>query len=77
VSVVGTVRRTPRDATPLSFAMPVALPPHGRYDAFVRTPGGSVRHREAVIDPHGLRLEPPVPSTNGARLAVELVRIRA
>jgi riboflavin kinase/FMN adenylyltransferase len=77
VSVVGTVERTPREATPLSFAMPVALPPEGRYEAFVRTAAGSVRHREAVIDAEGVRLEPSVTATKGARLAVELVRNRA
>jgi FAD synthase len=73
VSVVGTVERTPRDATPLSFAMPVALPPAGRYEAFVQTTGGSVRHRAAVIDVHGVRLEPAVPALKGTRLSVELV----
>ena len=77
VSVVGTVERTPREATPLSFAMPVALPPDGRYEAFVRTRGGSVRHRDAVIDADGVRLEPAIPAVTGTRLSVELVANRA
>jgi len=75
VAVVGNVERTPRDSTPLPFAMPVALPPPGAYEAFVRTAGGSVRNRTALIDETGLRLEPPVPATRGVRLAVELVEI--
>jgi riboflavin kinase/FMN adenylyltransferase len=77
VSVVGTVDRAPREATPLTFAMPVALPPDGRYEAFVRTEGGSVRHRDAVIGAAGVRLEPAVPAVKGARMAVELVKNRA
>lgn len=75
VAVVGTVERAARDATHLSFAMPVALPPPGRYEAFVRTAGESVRNREALIDETGLRLEPVVPATRGAQLTVGLVRI--
>ncbi|TME13411.1 MAG: FAD synthetase family protein [Chloroflexi bacterium] len=75
VAVVGNVERTPRDTTPLTFAMPVALPPGGVYEAFVRTAGGSVRNRQALIDETGVRLEPAVPATTGARLAVELVQI--
>jgi len=73
VVVVGTVDRAARDATHLSFAMPVALPPPGRYKAFVRTAGGSMRNREAVIE-NGVRLEPAIPALMGARLSVELVR---
>jgi riboflavin kinase/FMN adenylyltransferase len=75
VAAVGTVERAARDATHLSFAMPVALPPPGRYESFVRTAGGSTRNREAVIDATGLRLEPAVPATTDARLSVELVRL--
>jgi riboflavin kinase / FMN adenylyltransferase len=74
-AVIGSVDRARRAVTVLSFAMPVALPPPGRYEAFVRTAGGSVRHRDAVIEQGVLRLEPAVPVMTGARLSVELVGI--
>ena len=74
VSVVGTVERARRAATELAFALPVALPPEGRYEAGIRTPGGSIRHRELWIDPAGVRIEPAVPSRTGARLTVDLIR---
>jgi len=73
VSVVGTVERALRSATALGFALPVALPPAGRYEAGIRTPGGSVRHRELEIDDQGVRIEPAVPAVTGARLIVDLI----
>jgi riboflavin kinase / FMN adenylyltransferase len=75
VAVVGSVERVTGAATHVSFAMPVALPPPGRYAAFVRTAGGSMRDCDAVIDETGFRIEPAVASETGARLTVELVRI--
>lgn len=72
--MVGTVERALRSATALGFALPVALPPAGRYEAGIRTPGGSVRHRELEIDDQGVRIEPAVPSMTGARLIVDLIR---
>lgn len=74
VSVVGTVERALRSATALGFALPVALPPAGRYDTAVRTEGGSVRHRTLELDADGARLVPAVPAMTGARLFVELLR---
>ena len=74
ISVVGTVEKGLREATPLEFSLPVALPPPGRYEVAVRTHGGAIRRREAVIDAAGLRLVPAVPATTGARLTVELLR---
>ena len=74
ISVVGTVDRTLREATPIEFPVPVALPPPGRYQAAVRTNGGSVRQREAVVDAEGLRIVPAAPATKGTRLTVELLR---
>ena len=74
VSVVGTVERALRSATALGFELPVALPPAGRYEAGIRTPGGSIRHRQLEIDDAGVRIEPAVPSTTGARLTVDLIR---
>ncbi len=74
ISVVGTVEQAARDATLLAFPLPVALPPPGRYEAAVRTPAGSVRHRDADIGADGVRLVPAVPALTGARLTVELLR---
>jgi riboflavin kinase/FMN adenylyltransferase len=74
VSVVGTVARALRSATALGFALPVALPPAGRYETAVRTEGGSIRHRTLELDTDGARLVPAVPATTGARLSVELLR---
>jgi riboflavin kinase / FMN adenylyltransferase len=74
VSVVGTVDHSLRDTTPLSFELPVALPPQGRYEAMVRTPAGAVRHRMLNVDQREVRLAPAVPATTGERLSVELVR---
>ena len=42
---VGTAVRALRTETELDFELPVALPPPGRYEAFVRTSGGGVRSR--------------------------------
>ena len=74
VAVVGTVARALREATTLSFLMPVALPPDGTYEAAAGTPGGAVRHRRLVIDGPDVRLAPAVPALTGARLRVELVK---
>jgi riboflavin kinase / FMN adenylyltransferase len=74
VTIVGTVERPGRDTTPLSFSLPVALPPAGRYQSAVRTAGGSVRHRDLEIVDAEARLVPAVPSLRGARLTVELLR---
>ncbi len=73
ISVVGTVERAPRDATQLAFPLPVALPPPGRYEAAVRTPGGAVRHLDVDIDGDGIRLVPAVPAVAGSRVTVELL----
>ena len=74
VSIVGTVERPSREATPLAFPLPVALPPPGRYESEVRTKGGSVRYREVDVAADGVRLVPAVPAVAGARLTVELLR---
>jgi riboflavin kinase / FMN adenylyltransferase len=74
VSVVGTVARALRDRTELEFALPVAMPPAGDYDGFVRTPGGGVRSRTVDVDGPSLAITPPIPVRTNERLAVEFVR---
>jgi riboflavin kinase / FMN adenylyltransferase len=74
VSLVGTVEHARRETTELAFAMPLALPAAGRYEAAVRTPAGAVRHREVAVDESGVRLAPALPSLTGARIRVELLR---
>ena len=74
VSIVGTVSRALRDATELEFALPVALPPAGRYKALVRTTGGGARSRSLELSEGRVSVTPAVPVRTGARLGVELVR---
>jgi riboflavin kinase/FMN adenylyltransferase len=74
VAVVGTVARALRASTELGFELPVALPPPGRYEAFVRTAAGSLRSRELELEDGRVAVTPAVPIRTGARLAVELVR---
>jgi riboflavin kinase/FMN adenylyltransferase len=74
VSVVGTVARALRTETELGFGLPVALPPEGRYEAFVRTPAGGVRSRELQVADGGVAIQPAVPVRTGERLAIELIR---
>jgi len=76
-AIGGTVTRARRDATELAWPMPVALPPAGRYEARVVTPGGAVRVRDASLDGSIAAIEPPVPAVVGQPLALELVRARA
>jgi riboflavin kinase / FMN adenylyltransferase len=73
VGVVGTVARATRDATEVVFPLPVALPPPGRYEAAVRSPSGSLRHRELILDGDDVRLVPPVPTVTGGRLTIEVL----
>jgi riboflavin kinase/FMN adenylyltransferase len=74
VSVVGTVARPRRDATEVAFGLPVAMPPAGAYDGFVRTAGGGVRSRTVAIDGASLAITPAIPVRASERLAVEFVR---
>ena len=74
VSIVGTVSRALRNATELEFALPVALPPEGRYEAFVRTTEGGARSRSLELAEGRVIITPAVPIRTGARLGVELVR---
>jgi len=74
VEVIGTVARALRDATELGFGLPVALPPPGRYEAFVRTPAGGVRARNLELEPDRVAISPAMPVRTGERLGVELVR---
>jgi riboflavin kinase/FMN adenylyltransferase len=74
VAVVGSVSRALRHTTELAFPMPVALPAPGAYVASVETPRGSLRQRQLIVGPDGVRLEPAVPALTGARLRVELRR---
>ena len=75
VSVVGTVGRAARHRTELAFGLPVALPPSGRYEAFVATPAGGVRSRHVEIEDGRVALIPAVPVRTRERLTIELVRI--
>ncbi len=75
VTVVGTVGRAGRAATELEFGLPVALPPPGRYEAFVETAGGVRRSRDLELDDGRVSIRPAVPVRTGARLGVELVGI--
>jgi len=74
VGVVGTVKRALRAETELGFALPVALPPPGRYEAFVKTAGGGVRSRHLELDAGRVAIDPAMPVRTGERLEVELVR---
>jgi len=74
VSVVGTVGRALRDQTQLAFELPVALPPAGTYEAFVRTTGGGVRSRSLELEDGHVAITPALPVRTGSRLGVELVR---
>jgi riboflavin kinase/FMN adenylyltransferase len=76
-SIGGTVTRALRDATELAWPMPVALPPPGRYEARVVTPGGAVRLRQTALDGTRALIDPAVPATTGQPLTLELVRPRA
>lgn len=75
-SIGGTVSRARRDLTELSWPLPVALPPAGRYESRVVTPSGAVRLRDATLDGTTAAVEPAVPSAIGQPLTVELVRRR-
>lgn len=75
-AIGGTVARARRDATEVSWPMPVALPPAGRYETRVVTPGGAVRLRDARLDGTVAAIEPPVPAVVGQALGLELVRAR-
>jgi riboflavin kinase/FMN adenylyltransferase len=74
VSVVGTAERGSRAKTPLAFVLPPALPPPGRYEAFVRTPGGALRGRDVEVDAGRVAITPALPVRSGERLSVELIR---
>jgi len=74
VSLVGTAARVLRAETELGFALPVALPPPGRYEAFVQTSGGGVRSRNLELDDSRVALTPALPVRTGERLSIELVR---
>jgi len=76
-SIGGTVSRAGRDVTQVTWPMPVSLPPAGRYEARVVTPGGAVRLRDAQLDGTVAAIEPAVPATLGQALSLELVRARA
>ena len=58
----------------LAFRLPVALPPPGRYEAFVRTAGGGVRARNLELDDGRVAITPALPARTGERLSLELVR---
>jgi len=73
VGVVGTVARALRAETELGFGLPVAMPPPGRYAAFVTTPGGGVRERSVDVDGSRLSVRPAIPVRTHERLAVEFV----
>ena len=74
VSVVGAATRVARTGTDLAFGLPVALPPAGRYEAFVRTPGGGVRSRDVEIEDGLVAVVPAMQVRTGERLEIELVR---
>ena len=74
VSMVGTVTRALRDTTELGFGLPVARPPSGRYEVFVRTPAGGVRARNLELDDARVAISPAMPVRTGERLRVELIR---
>ncbi len=76
-SIAGTVSRALRDTTELTWPLPVALPPSGRYEARVVTPGGAVRVRDTILDGSAAAIEPAIPAATGQALTLELVRPRA
>jgi riboflavin kinase / FMN adenylyltransferase len=77
VSLVGTVARAARDATALTFPMPVSLPPAGSYEATLTTPGGGVRVRDVEVAPGGVTVPGSMPARVGDRLAISLRRARS
>jgi riboflavin kinase / FMN adenylyltransferase len=77
VSVVGTVARAARDATELSFPMPVSLPPAGAYEATLTTPGGGERVRDVEVAPGAVRVPGSMPARVGDRLSISLRRARS
>ncbi|HLX35065.1 MAG TPA: FAD synthetase family protein [Candidatus Limnocylindrales bacterium] len=70
MSVVGEVSRALRDATVLGFGLPVVLPPAGRYEAVVTSPGGAIRERTIEVDGTILQITPAIPARVGDRLVV-------
>jgi riboflavin kinase / FMN adenylyltransferase len=77
VSVVGTAARALRAETELGFELPVALPPPGVYEAFVRTGGGGLRSRNLELVDGRAAITPALPVRTGERLSIELVAARA
>jgi riboflavin kinase/FMN adenylyltransferase len=73
ISVVGTAARPARARIELAFELPVALPPAGRYEAFVRTPAGATRSRDVEIDDGRVAITLAMPVLSGERLSIELV----
>ena len=74
MSVVGRVARSDRSSTDLGFAMPVALPPAGRYEAIVRSTSGALRHRTLEVVDGRVTLRPPLLTSRGSRIDIELRR---
>ena len=72
VSVVGTVDVAGREATRIAFPVPVALPPDGRYEAIVESPGGALRHRNLEIEDGEVRLRPALVARRDDRARVEI-----
>jgi riboflavin kinase/FMN adenylyltransferase len=72
VSFTGTtVRRV--EATQLRFALPVALPPHGDYEARATPDGAASERRRALrIDSRGVVLAPALAVPDGLRVRVRL-----
>jgi riboflavin kinase / FMN adenylyltransferase len=73
VTVVGRAARVKRTGTELEFALPVALPPPGRHEAFVRTPGGGTRARDVEVGDGRVVIVPAMAVRTGERLAIEFV----
>ena len=74
VSLVGTAARPLRTETELAFALPVALPPPGSYEAFVQAVGGGGRSGILELEDGRVALTPALPVRTGDRLSIELVR---
>jgi riboflavin kinase/FMN adenylyltransferase len=74
MSVVGRVVRSDRASTSVSFPLPVSMPPPGRYEAIVSSAGGALRHRTVDVHDGEISVAPPIPTTLGTRLGVEIRR---
>ena len=72
VSLVGQVGPSSPGSTSVTFALPVALPPPGRYEAVLEASRATNGRHTIDVDGAGVRVRPAVRAATGTRLGVEL-----